>query len=132
MVPAIIYVFGPAGARARTREWRPLGSIEKVDVGTPTLFKARIERTTGWVTEEEKVSVYVITEDGREFRGLSNICTHLACRVRWIEDKEVFYCPCHNGVFAKTGEVISGPPPRPLDEFELRVEGGQIQVNLEV
>lgn len=96
------------------------------------MFKARIERTTGWVTEEEKVSVYVITEDGREFRGLSNICTHLACRVRWIEDKEVFYCPCHNGVFAKTGEVISGPPPRPLDEFELRVEEGQIQVNLEV
>ena len=131
-VPAVAYIFGPTRATNRQREWRPLGSPDKVALGKPTLFKTRIERTTGWVTQEEEVSVYVFTEDGRDFIGLSNICTHLGCRVRWIDDQDVFFCPCHNAAFAKDGRVASGPPPRPLDTYEIMVEAGQLLVNLEV
>jgi len=131
-VPAAAYILGPARSSDRQREWRPLGSPDKVEIGTPTLFKTRVERTTGWVTQEEEVSVYVFTEDGRDFQGLSNICTHLGCRVRWVDDQDVFFCPCHNAAFAKDGRVDSGPPPRPLDTFDIRLEEGQLQVNLEV
>jgi Rieske Fe-S protein len=52
----------------------------------------------------------------------------LGCRVRWVADKDGFYCPCHNGVFAKDGSVVSGPPPRPLDRFESKVEDGVLFV----
>ncbi|GGV13040.1 hypothetical protein GCM10010495_28400 [Kitasatospora herbaricolor] len=50
--------------------------------------------------------------------GWSTVCTHLACGVLWRDDhpeQDGLYCPCHEGVFnARTGEVTSGPPPRPL------------------
>jgi Rieske Fe-S protein len=48
--------------------------------------------------------------------------------VRWIAEDERFYCPCHNGVFAKDGSVVSGPPPRPLDRFENKVEDGILYI----
>lgn len=122
-IPAIAYVMGPALAKA-TDTWIRLGTVNKVELGNPTLFKTTIETQTGWINAEEEFSAYVLTENGQDFVAMSNICTHLGCRVRWIPDKEGFYCPCHNGVFAKDGTVISGPPPRPLDRFESKVEDG--------
>ena len=131
--PAIAYVFGgPAAGTQRKLEWRALGSVSKVETGIPTLFKTRVQRTIGWVTEEEELSIYVLTEDEREYKGLSNVCTHLGCKVRWVGDEETFFCPCHNATFSKNGQVLTGPPPSPLDQYEVRVEEGQIQVQLEV
>ena len=126
-LPAIAYVMGPALAKA-TDTWIRLGTVNKVELGNPTLFKTIIETQTGWINAEEEFSAYVLTENGQDFIAMSNICTHLGCRVRWIPDKEGFYCPCHNGVFAKDGTVISGPPPRPLDRFESKVEDGVLFV----
>jgi Rieske Fe-S protein len=51
----------------------------------------------------------------------SSICTHLSCAVLWEADREELLCPCHNGRFAaSTGEVLAGPPPRPLPVIELQ------------
>jgi menaquinol-cytochrome c reductase iron-sulfur subunit len=126
-LPAIAYVVGPALIKA-TDTWIRLGAIKKVELGNPTLFKTIIETQTGWINAEEEFSAYVLTENGQDFVAISNVCTHLGCRVRWIPDEEGFYCPCHNGVFAKDGTVISGPPPRPLDRFESKVEDGVLFV----
>jgi len=82
------------------------------------------------MVEEEEVGVYVLTEDGRDYLAMSNICTHLGCRARWIAEREQFFCPCHNGVFDKHGYVVSGPPPRPLDEFETKIEDGNLYIQL--
>jgi Rieske Fe-S protein len=127
-IPAIAYLIAPALQDEEEGQWLQLGSTSKVELGTPTLLKATIERQTGWITNQEEFSVYVLTENGRDYVALSNICSHLGCRVRWIEDQEQFFCPCHNGIFAKDGEVLEGPPPRPLDQFDVRVEDDQIQV----
>lgn len=127
-IPAIAYVIGPALQRKETQNWIRLGPTSKVELETPTLFKTRIERKSGWIVNEEEVSVYVLTENGRDFVAMSNICTHLGCRVRWIANREQFLCPCHNAVFAKDGSVVAGPPPRPLDRFEVKVENGQLLV----
>lgn len=126
-LPAIAYIIGPAQVQDN-ENWIRLGSFSKAELNVPTLFKTTLETQTGWVSSEEEISAYVLTENGQDFSVMSNICTHLGCRVRWIPDKEGFYCPCHNGVFAKDGTVISGPPPRPLDRFEYRVENGVIYV----
>jgi Rieske Fe-S protein len=48
--------------------------------------------------------------------------------VRWIEDQQIFFCPCHNGVFDKAGEVVSGPPSRALDRYETKVEDAVLYV----
>lgn len=125
-IPAVAYIIGPATQRDQEQEWIRLGSTSKVELGTPTLFKAKIERQTGWIINEEELSVYALTDNGRDFIVMSNICTHLGCRVRWISDQEQFFCPCHNAVFDKDGAVVSGPPPRPLDRYEVKVEDGQL------
>ena len=126
-LPAIAYIVGPALKQA-SDTWIRLGTVNKVELGIPTLFKTIIETQTGWINAEEEFSAYVLTENGQDFIAMSNICTHLGCRVRWIPDKKGFYCPCHNGVFAKDGAVVSGPPPRPLDRFESKVEDGVLFV----
>lgn len=122
-LPAVAYVVGPA-LKKTADEWVRLGAISKVELGTPTLFKTVIERQTGWITDQQEISAYVLTDDGQTFIAMSNICTHLGCRARWIPEQEKFFCPCHNGVFDKDGSVVSGPPPRPLDRFETKVESG--------
>ncbi|MCJ7825968.1 MAG: ubiquinol-cytochrome c reductase iron-sulfur subunit [Anaerolineales bacterium] len=124
--PELAYIIGPALEQKQTDEWIRLGLSNKVELGVPTLFKAAVERQTGWIVNREEITVYVLTHDGREFTAMSNICTHLGCRVRWIEDRSQFFCPCHNGVFNQQGEVVSGPAPRSLDRFEIKVEDDQI------
>ena len=76
----------------------------------------------------QELSFYLLTENGRDFKAMSNICTHLGCRVRWVEDQSQFLCPCHNGVFSKDGNVVAGPPPRSLDVYQAKVEDDQIYV----
>jgi len=67
-------------------------------------------------------------EDGT-YQGLSRVCTHLGCIIKWQPDNDRFFCPCHAGVFSPTGEVLGGPPPSPLPTLKLAVEGADIWVD---
>ena len=127
-IPAIAYIVGPSLKKIEAQNWINLGSVSKVELGIPTLFKTKIQRQTGWIVNEEEISIYVLTENGRDFVAMSNICTHLGCRIRWIDDREEFFCPCHNGVFDKDGGIVAGPVPKPLDRFETKVEDNQLFV----
>jgi len=50
----------------------------------------------------------------------SSICTHLSCAVLWNREQGELLCPCHDGRFSSsTGEVLAGPPPRPLPVIDL-------------
>jgi len=128
-IPAIAYLIGPA-LKQDQANWVRVGSLSKIELGTPTLFKSKVTRQNGWIVEEEEVAVYVLTENQREFLAMSNICTHLGCRARWIPEQGQFFCPCHNGVYDKYGYVVSGPPPRPLDEFATKIEDGNLFIQL--
>lgn len=127
-IPAVAYIVGPALKKEDTQNWIPLGAASKVEIGVPTLFKTKIQQQAGWIMNEQELSFYVFTENGRDYVAMSNICTHLGCRVRWVEDGELFFCPCHNAAFDKSGEVAEGPPPRPLDRYSVKVEDGQLYV----
>lgn len=126
-ISAIPYIVGPA-LKKDEGNWIQLGAVSKVELDTPTLFKATVETQTGWISSDEEISVYALTENGQDFTVMSNVCTHLGCRVRWIPEQGEFFCPCHNGVFAKNGSVVAGPPPRPLDRFESKVENGILYI----
>lgn len=127
-IPAIAYIIAPARKRNGQENWIRLGSTSKVEIGTPTLFKTNVEHQTGWITSEEELSFYILTDNGRDFIAMSNICTHLGCRVRWIADKELFFCPCHNAEYDKEGNVLAGPPPRPLNRYDVKVENDELYV----
>jgi len=126
-IPAVAYVVSPA-LKKKVTDWIPVGSIRKVKVGEPTLFKVKIERKQGWEKTVSNETMYALTEDGKDFIVLSNICTHLGCRVHWDSAKNGFFCPCHGGIFDKQGNVVAGPPPRPLDRFESKVENGKLYI----
>jgi Rieske Fe-S protein len=53
---------------------------------------------------------------------MSALCTHLGCQVRWDGADKKFHCPCHGGVYDPSGQVLEGPPPRPLDVVEARLD----------
>jgi cytochrome b6-f complex iron-sulfur subunit len=59
---------------------------------------------------------------------LSRVCTHLGCLVNYHKDRQLLICPCHNGIYDLDGNVISGPPPRPLPKFPFTVEGDKIKI----
>jgi len=127
-IPAIAYLVGPAIRKAQEQVWIRLGSVLKIEIGVPTLFKVKVQQRTGWIVNEEEISVYVLTEDGRNYIAMSNICTHLGCRVRWIAEQNSFFCPCHNAIFDQEGGVVSGPPPEPLERYEVKVEDNQLYI----
>jgi Rieske Fe-S protein len=59
-------------------------------------------------------------------------CLHsLGCKVHWEEERNAFICPCHDGVFDKAGNLVSGPPPEPLHRFQTRLDNDQLMVYVE-
>lgn len=67
---------------------------------------------------------------GGEWRAYSAVCTHLQCTVQFRPDLEQIWCACHNGHFDLSGKNISGPPPRPLDQFDVTVKGDDVVVSV--
>jgi Rieske Fe-S protein len=70
----------------------------------------------------------ILNSDGA-YRALSATCTHLGCTVQYRPDLREIWCACHNGTYDLNGRNISGPPPRPLDLFDVHVRGDEIVVN---
>lgn len=128
-VPIVRFVLHPLSAKTTETVWSEVGAVEEFSAITaPVKRLVTVEQRDGWRKIISEKSVYVTKgKDGR-LRVLSAICTHLGCSVPWIEAKGQFICPCHNGVFAPDGALISGPPPRGLDELETKVEGGRLLV----
>lgn len=55
------------------------------------------------------------------FLAFSAVCPHLNCVVNWNQMIKKFECPCHGASFDPKGEVLEGPPPRPLDLYKLQI-----------
>ena len=70
----------------------------------------------------------IMNSDGT-YRALSATCTHLACTVQYRSDLRQIWCACHNGIYDLNGRNVSGPPPRPLDVFDVHVRGDEIVVS---
>ncbi len=75
-----------------------------------------------------KPGLLVQTPEG-EYRAFSAICTHLDCTVQYRSEEKLIWCACHNGRYDLTGKNVSGPPPRPLEEFKVNVRGDEIIVS---
>lgn len=73
-------------------------------------------------------ALLLMTAEG-EYRALSAVCTHLSCTVQYRNDLHEIWCACHNGLYDLNGRNISGPPPRPLDAFQVHVRGDEIVVS---
>ncbi len=75
-----------------------------------------------------KPVILVHTESG-ELRAFSATCTHLDCIVQYRPDLKHIWCACHNGHYDLQGQNISGPPPKPLTEYQVQVVNDEIIVS---
>jgi len=62
------------------------------------------------------------------YRAFSAVCTHLNCTVQYRSDLQEIWCACHNGLYDLEGRNVSGPPPRPLEIFEVHIQGEDVVV----
>jgi menaquinol-cytochrome c reductase iron-sulfur subunit len=132
-IPAVGYLLTPAvdSMRANTGgdTWVPAGPLENYAVGKPQLFSFTRTRVNGWERTSSSYGVFILRKTDSETLALSNICTHLSCRVSWNEERQEYLCPCHDAQFTIDGAVAGGPPPRPMDHFETKVENGTLFIN---
>jgi menaquinol-cytochrome c reductase iron-sulfur subunit len=111
--------------------WTPVGAPDDFTQDTYTPAVITIVEDVG---ETGKTTAYVrrgsqeLDENPDEFVAVSNRCAHAGCPTRFVEAAGNFICPCHGGVYDFQGKVIGGPPVRPLDRFQTRVQNGQVQV----
>ena len=66
---------------------------------------------------------------GDELRAFSAVCPHLNCTVQYKEQGSQIWCACHNGLFDLNGKVVGGPPPRPLEQYTVHVQGEEVIVS---
>ena len=130
-VPAIGYLVSPGLKKQNEDQWITLGPVSGLTPGEPKGFPYSTRTQDGWVESTQSGVAYAVTTDGQNVVVLSNVCTHLSCRVTWKADQRIYFCPCHDGKFDVLGKVVSGPPPRPLDQFQSRIQNGQIEILLE-
>lgn len=68
----------------------------------------------------------VVRTPGGDLRAFTAVCTHLACTVQYRPDLSHIWCACHDGHYDLHGQVLAGPPPRPLEEFKVTVRGDDL------
>jgi cytochrome b6-f complex iron-sulfur subunit len=109
-------------------------------VNPPAVSEAAVDEVSAGKVQDLRVNsgkivkfgsrpVLLIRSGETEWRAFSAVCTHLNCTVQYKEDARTIWCACHNGTYDLNGSVISGPPPRPLDEFVVHVRGEEVFVS---
>jgi cytochrome b6-f complex iron-sulfur subunit len=88
-----------------------------------------IEKESGTIVRFGNKPVIVVRAASGEVRAFSATCTHLDCTVQYRKDFGVIWCACHNGKYDFNGRNIAGPPPRPLDEYRVVMQGEEVFIS---
>lgn len=124
-LPAARAFLFPAFRRSRPEKWIRLGEASSFAWDEPVKVDFVDAVRDAWVEARRPRNVWVHTTNGEQFTVYSGRCTHLGCNYAFDAEQKVFRCPCHMGYYdVKTGAVLGGPPPRPLDALEVKVENG--------
>lgn len=100
----------------------PEAAVNSVKAGTAKDFPPN----SGKIIKFGRTPVILIYTNDRKFLAFSATCTHLDCIVQYRSDTQQIWCACHNGTYDLNGRNISGPPPRPLEPFNVLVQNDEI------
>lgn len=115
LYPALDYILPPPVAESTSR-FVVAAKAGELKNNTGKIFKFGSEP-----------ALLVRTAEG-EYRAFSAVCTHLSCTVQYRPDLREIWCACHNGLYDLEGRNVSGPPPRPLEKYEVHVQGEDVVV----
>jgi menaquinol-cytochrome c reductase iron-sulfur subunit len=129
-LPAVGFALAPIFDKP-DEQWEAVGPPD--DFVSDTYRQSVITIVDG-IGDTGKTTVYIrqgsadLDEDPESYIAISTRCAHLGCPVRFVRAAGNFICPCHGGVYDFEGKVIGGPPVRPLDRFQTRVRGGNLEI----
>ena len=99
-----------------------LVKADEVEIGKPKLVKHPNGRM---LPGQEFEHIILVRTDEKTVKAYSNLCTHAECLVK--PKGKTLHCPCHEADFdPATGEVIQGPPPKPLATIDVHIADGWI------
>lgn len=128
--PVLGFVGSPLVQKSKV-QWVPVIDLEKLPDQSVQEVAFSMKIKDGYQDIIQKYSVF-LKRTGEEVICIDPACTHLGCRVKFVDDQQRFLCPCHGGVFDSDGQVVSGPPPHALERHATKVEAGQVWIRREV
>jgi len=126
-LPIISNILSPV-SRKMHREWVPVGPADRFTVGDTVLVSFKNPSATPWAGVTGKTGAWVRRVEDDNIIAFVLNCSHLGCPVRWEASSKLFICPCHGSVYYEDGTVAAGPAPFPLQRFQVRVRGGQVEL----
>jgi len=112
----------------RQEDWLAASALHDLPDNEPTAVTLSVMRLDGFRQALERRTIFLVKTGESEVAAFDATCTHLGCHVAWDPQGQVFRCPCHGGVFDRTGAVRDGPPPEPLVKVATRVDGLRVMV----
>jgi menaquinol-cytochrome c reductase iron-sulfur subunit len=126
-VPLVGFVVAPLFEKVK-ESWVPVGKIDDFEIGKTVNVPFPDPSPLPWAGITAKGAAWLRRDTQDQFIAFSVNCTHMGCPVRWLQDAELFMCPCHGGIYYKDGTVAAGPPPHPLVRYEVRLSNGQVEI----
>lgn len=140
-IPAVAYVAGSGQQSRPRREFYRVAKLSEIlqqgkvspDTGKRVYGAAvRHTRRDAWTVYPNEVlgRVWLVFDPNASLDpknpeptlvAFTAVCPHLGCTIGYDAEGARFICPCHAGVFGLSGEVLEGPPPRPMDRLEVRL-----------
>ena len=106
--------------------WRYLIPPQSGEPATQSVVAAQasqVKANSGMIFKfGTKPGLLVRAPDGT-LHAYNAVCTHLDCTVQFKDDTSQLWCACHNGTYDLGGNVVSGPPPRGLEQFTVNMRG---------
>lgn len=125
-----VYLLAP-GRKRQDSEWIAVADPGALEIRRPEEVVFRRNRVDGWKVSSEKSTAWVVRLSENDIVALAPTCTHLGCAYRYDESRNEFACPCHTSNFSLDGKVLSGPAPRPLDRYPVKVENGKVLLGIQ-
>lgn len=126
-IPVIGFILGPLIAPEEPM-WRAVGPAADFQVGTTVKVSFLDPSPMAWAGVTALTAAWLRRVDADRFIAFAVNCSHLGCPVRWLAKADLFMCPCHGGVYYADGSVASGPPPRALFRYPVRVRNGVVEI----
>jgi menaquinol-cytochrome c reductase iron-sulfur subunit len=124
-IPSIGFLLG---LRKTPQVWRTVGKLNDFRLGSTVDVSFVDPSPLPWSGVTAQTAAWLRRVGDDQFIAFSMNCTHLGCPVRWLADANLFMCPCHGGVFYADGAVASGPPPKRLNQYPVRVQNDEVQI----
>ena len=127
LIPGVGFFFAPFFEK-KPNMWRSVGPASGFDMDSTTEVTFEDPSSLPWAGVVAKTAAWLRRKPDGEFIAFAVNCTHLGCPVRWEKDADLFLCPCHGGVYNKEGNVVGGPPPKPLTQYQVRTVNNDVQI----